>query len=216
MQLTQLMSLQPQQRRLPRHQPMRAPFLRIFHLHWSVYSICLALLNLSLQARASSYYDLAIVAATDGAFSFLGEYPSIADDGTVAFMGRKANGEEGIYVGTGSSAPVEITANNSLGARIFGPAVQINNQHQVIAYHEVAARGSRLYLWNSDRNISPRFVASGGIASADDFGDVYKFPSVNNIGQTAFVARPKDAQNYVLATPNGSGFNTATFIYRCH
>jgi len=202
--------------RFPNPHPIQKPvFASPFWI--SIKSVLGILLLWSSPVLASQYYEYTIVAQSypSGAaetFSSLGEYPSIADDGTVAFFGKKNDGLEGVYVGNGPANLRNITAGNTVGATIFGHAVQINNRHEAVTYSGVATFGSRIHVWDTRAVLSPRLVARGGIATEDTFGDVFQYPSINDNHQVVFSARPKNLSTLVLATTNMSGgYYTATF-----
>jgi hypothetical protein len=149
------------------------------------------------------FYQLDVVAESgqDG-LTGMGDNVSLNDDGTVAFVGQTASPlpvGEGVFVRRISdAAPINITPGFQSSTRVFGRAVQINNNNQVAARDRTTGSPppSLVRIWNADSPGSFTTVARGGFAS-DPFNSVLAFPSLNN---NVTATSTSGALNYVFGS----------------
>lgn len=93
----------------------------------------------------------------------LGAGVTVNSEGQVAFVGTLAGGSA-IFAGDGSSAPRNVTPNFVDNARSFGPAVQLNEQHQVVAWDQYSAAPPFTFirLWDTTTVNAGTTIARGG------------------------------------------------------
>lgn len=192
-----------------------------------VFGCGVLLLSWPLAGTAALFYDFSVVAVTGQAnLASMGTGPSINDQGLVAFQGTDTAGAQGIYVGTGSTLPKNITPAFTSATRSFGIGVHINNDNKVAGSDRVSGSPPRTFVRIWDANAINTFttVARGGAAS-DNFDFTLSHPTISNklqvedlskvggngdgictagepcIPLVGFIAFPTGALVPVLATP---------------
>jgi hypothetical protein len=152
------------------------------------------------------FYKYEVIGATGQVgLTGIGTDVSINDKGEVAFVGKLATGE-GIFVGDGSSDPSNINPSWQSLSRVFDPAVQINNNRQVVARDRVSGSPPRTFIriWDANTANANTVIARGG-GTSDPYDSVLSQASINKSGQAVFSALKGGGS--VLATPTASGFN---------
>ncbi|MEM8722124.1 MAG: hypothetical protein AAGE84_22990 [Cyanobacteria bacterium P01_G01_bin.39] len=161
--------------------------------------------NYTFDLISKSGDSVSIGGGTTNLIGELGNYPSINDFGSVAFIGK---------FGTGFSAPTDLLVSNPLGNIInlsdqdfgkFGNQVQINNNNQVIS-RDSSGGSQAIRVWDAGVSNSYSVEATGGLyANLYDFSFLYPFQRINDNGQSVFVGNTSFgfSQNQVLATQKG-------------
>jgi hypothetical protein len=153
------------------------------------------------------FHQFAVVAESgQNGFNGFGVNTSINDNGLVAFVGQLATGE-GVFVGNGTTAAVNITPGFQSSTRVFGSAALINNNNQVAARDRVsgAPPPSLVRYWDANNPGTFTTVARGGL-TGDPFNSVLSLPAFNNNVSTA----PQSAiRNYVFGTLQNTTLNNS-------
>lgn len=153
------------------------------------------------QATAASIraYSYEVVAKTghDG-LTDISDGVSINTHGVVAFVGQQAGqtdiGED-LFVADGLTPPRSITPHF---ARVFNPAVQINNANHVGARDRLSGSppATFLRLWDGNGADTYEEIARGGSVGSP-FDAIFSYPSLNNQDQAVFAAL-KGTQNQLV------------------
>ena len=155
-------------------------------------------------AAVTEFYTFTVVGQTGQAgLTGIMDNPSINDAGTVAFTAQLATGQA-IFVGDGSSAPVNITPGFQSATRRFSRAVQINNANQVVAQDSVSG-STFVRIWDANNPGAFTSRARGGSGIFDDYDSVFSHPSISNNDNVVFSAL--SGASTLLATPALIGFN---------
>ncbi len=151
-------------------------------------------------------YTFEIVARTNAKgdknpFTEFGDYPSIADDGTVAFIGTRKDGKQAVYFGKSDATLKEAPRNGDVGVISFNRAVQIGRlpagDYRMVAQNTFNQFGTRIYKWKPEP-FSPEIVATGGTATTDLNVSVFPQITMNNFGAVAYASASKPSGAIML------------------
>ena len=163
----------------------------------------------TLLSTTNPFYALTTLASTggDGQFTSFGNLPSINNQGRVAFVTNGPSGN-GIYLaGQGELSNVTATFTSNNDSRTYGRGVAINDTNAIVATDHI---GTLYYvrLWDgnsfdqdTDLLVTPSPVSG---SPGETFSSAQTFTSINNNGDTAFVAfDATQAARYVLKDSGG-------------
>ncbi len=176
------------------------------------------------QAGNRSYFgkfyrfDIVAESGSEG-FTGFDVSSSVNDNGEVAFVGRVDAGE-GVFVGSGWAAPVNISPGFQSSTRVFNPGVQINNSGLVAARDRISGTPPTyiLRIWNSNTTGATTVARGFDSTGTDPFGTVQGYPSLNNNvrGNSAsfprnivFGALAKSTLTQLTVTPNAIPVTTS-------
>ncbi len=150
-----------------------------------------------------STYNYQIIAQTGVNVTGLGNGPSINDSGQVAFVEQFADGSNSIFVGDGSSAPVNVSASLQNPVRTFQNAVQINDSGQIAAVDRVSGSPPSYYLriWNSSNDNYQVYDQAGPGTNYDSF---FNSDSIDNQGDVTYIAKLAGAGTVALISNQNS------------
>ncbi|MSU63751.1 MAG: N-acetylmuramoyl-L-alanine amidase [Pedosphaera sp.] len=167
---------------------------------------------------AVPFYQLDLIAQTGQSnLVTLGEYPSLNELGTVAFVGRYADGS-GVFIGSGAgAAPTNVNPTFShTPGRFFSPAVDINDDNRVLSIDQFpsdpSTLESRLRLWRNDPNDPFLTIVSEGATDPPENGpltSITTFVSLNVLGDAAFVGVSADGVTSLELHVTGTQRNQA-------
>lgn len=127
-----------------------------------------------------------------GTLTGFGIYPSINENGSVAFVGQVANGGQSlgdtIFYGNSGSSDLTAVAPNFLStSRTFDDAVQINDGNQIAAQDRFAGAPPHYYVrvWDGNQQNSFTLVAQ---SSSTGFQAVLTDPAIDFSSDVAFSA----------------------------
>ncbi len=123
-----------------------------------------------------------------GKFQYFDGTPSINNAGSVAFMGSRNDGLDGVFVGNGT-APAQPLASSANGFQSFGENVSYNN-NGVAAFYAYGA-DDRAGIFTAGPN-GIGTVALQGPGVSEFLSD----PSINNHGSVAFVSYGQNLRLY--------------------
>lgn len=106
-------------------------------------------------------------------------YPSINEEGTVAFTGFLNDGSSGIFTVDNEGTLTDIA--NSVGELDLFSSAQINNEGQVAFMGELDTGNRAVFLGDGEEL---KTIADG----SGQFGTFFSDPSVNDLGEVAFLA----------------------------
>jgi hypothetical protein len=161
-----------------------------------------------------NFYQYEIVAQTGetvdvGTLTGFGIYPSINENGTVAFVGQVSSGSgqllgDTLFFGAAGSSAVTTVAPNFLStSRSFDDAVQINDNNQIAAVDEFSGSPPNFYLriWDGNNPGSETDVATAtGPTSGRKLQAVLTEATVNIANGVAFSALDHDFKPILIAT----------------
>jgi len=159
--------------------------LRKIIAKFAICFIAIILLPFISSANIDYHYDV-IGSKGQVGLTGLGIYPSINDNGVVAFVGRFSVGQ-GIFIGNGTTDPKNIIP--IYYSRDLGDSVQINNNNKIAGRDRLSGNPPkfRIQIWDVNAPDTYSTVAMGG-GIFDSYDSVIGPVSMNNNGQTVFAA----------------------------
>jgi len=141
---------------------------------------------------------------TTGPFRDFSGNPAIGDDDTVAFLATQSNGVGGLFMGKGGSEFVTVADDTGPLTGVLGFSDPSMNEHGEVAFRagtnpnfgdNGSSTGGGIFLYTGGRLTT---VIEGPFSEFFSFGD----PSLNNLGQVAFVVEPTFGEQILVTGPD--------------